>query len=143
MKNLFKTLFGIAMAVVLALTSTAGFTSLAADKGKVDVTKAEFVAGVAAVDAADFSDIVFIIFQQKDRYYAYVCKNSENPIYAPVKIEEAEFDNQENCSMYTIGKYVVGYGELEDETPVITDSEGFIGAGRAITEKEALAFVAE
>ena len=67
MKNLFKTLFGIAMAVVLALTSSAGFTSLAADKGKVDVTKAEFVAGVAAVDAADFSDIVFIIFEQNDR----------------------------------------------------------------------------
>ena len=143
MKNLFKTLFGITMAVVMALTSSAGFTSMAAEKGKIDVSKAEFVAGVAAVDAADFSDIVFIIFEQNDKYYAYVCKNSENPIYAPVKIEEAEFDNQENCSIYTIGKYMIGYGELEDETPVITDSEGFIGAGRAITEKEALAFVAE
>lgn len=143
MKNLMRTLFGMAMAGVLALTSTTGITSFAADKGKIDVSKAEFVAGVAAVDAADFSDIVFIIFEEKDQYYAYVCKNSENPIYAPVKVEEAEFDNQENCSIYTIGKYTIGYGELEDETPVITDSEGFIGAGREITEKEALGFVAE
>ena len=141
MRKIFRALAGTAMSVAMALSSLSGMTVMAASPSSIDVTKAEFVEGYQAVDAKDFTEIVFSVYEYKDQLYAYVHKGDEDAFFAEVEISDAEYENMTNCKMYSMAdlKYVVGSGELEDCTLVLRDNDGFIGFGKEITEKESLA----
>ncbi len=145
MKKNIRALAGTAMSVAMALSSLSGMTVMAATPSTIDVTKAEFVEGYQAVDAKDFTEIVFSVYEYKDQLYAYVHKGDEDPFFAEVEISEAEYENMTNCKIYSMAdlKYVVSSGELEDCTLVLRDNDGFIGSGRELTEKEVLADINE
>lgn len=143
MKTFIKKMSGMALAMAMAFSSITSVTALAANPGLADVSKAEFVTGVQAVDADDFTEMVFSVYLYNDQYYAFIKKGDKDGYFAQVEVAEADFDNMTNCHKYKIdgSDYVVGLGELKDGTPVLMDNDDYIGSGRQITAKESLSAV--
>ncbi len=140
MKKFIKAVASMAMALTVAFSS---ITVMAADPVSVDVSKAEFVTGVQAVDAKDFTEMLFSVYTYKDKDYAFIHKGDEDGFFTQVEVAQAEFENMTNCYKYKVdGKdYIIGTGEFKDGTMALMDSDGFIGSGRKITEKESQAAV--